>query len=98
MEWYQKFTAILALGPSACLRMRGDGSWYVADGHIEVHEGSMLSSPTQAGGTPEAAVNEAWQQLTDLKPGQYLVIHVMTDERRAFRWNGFMWQDVKEAK
>ncbi len=96
LTWEQKFAAIQGLGPSACLRMRGDGSWYVADDHIEIKRGATLTSACQAGSSPEKAVNECWQQLTDLKAGEYLVICAMTSARRAFKWNGFMWEDVKE--
>lgn len=98
MEVYQKFAAILALGPQACLRMRSDGSWYVADDHIEVKQGAMLCSPSQAGSTPEKAIHECWEQLTDLKNCEYLVAGGNREDRKAFKWNGFMWADVKEAK
>lgn len=95
MTWEQKFAAILALAPDACLRMRCSGDWYVSNGHIEIKDGCGLVSPTERGRTPEDAVEQHWGRLTNLPSDQCLVLDAYNDKRRQVRWNGFMWADYK---
>lgn len=96
MNWEQTVQALQALA-EVSLRMRKPGDWYV-NARIEVKSGSMLVGGAGTGRTPEQAVLAEWNRLvTDLKDGEYLVINAGNEERRAVRWNGFMWQDIKEA-
>ena len=96
MTWEQKLYACNALAPCAMM-MRGPGDWYVSQCSVEVSQGGMMVSPSGNGKIPEYAVHDHWQQLTNLKPGEYLVIDAMAGpRRRAVKWNGFMWQGVEE--
>lgn len=96
MTWEQKLKALEAIAPAVNLCMRYPGDWHVGGMRWEIKRGSMLSSPTQRGATPEEAVEMAWKQFTELKPGEYLVLNAYARERRCVRWNGFMWEEVSE--
>lgn len=97
MNWTQKLKAIQAIGRynEVSLRMRDDYSWYVASVEVDRKEGNVLSSGLQKGNNPEEAVEQWWDWATDLK--FYLVTRQSGKDRRAFKWNGFMWQDVEES-
>ena len=94
MTWEQMLQAIAALGGEPALRMRKPGDWYVEQRGVEVKQGSILASLYGNGATPEAAVRDHWQQLTDLKPDEVIVLSAAGPNRRHVRWNGFMWTDV----
>lgn len=101
MTWLQKFRAIEALaGHQISLRLtdRAFGDhWYVADEGVEIVQGGMLSSAPSFAETPEAAVEAYWDNVTEnLKPREYVVIHAYGKDRRALRWNDFMWESVRE--
>lgn len=99
MTWEQKFQACNALrgGILVTLQMRAPGDWYVGNQHAERKEGGVLSGGCVTGAkTPEEAVNQHWDWLTD--PKYYLVIGAYGSERKAVRWNGFMWESVNEAR
>lgn len=94
MDWQYKFAALNAL-KGACLRMREPNNWYV-DQPIEVKQGPVLWNDHGSGKCPETAVLDHWTRLTELKPDEYLVINAAAPHRKAVRWNGFMWEAVKE--
>lgn len=93
MTWEEMFAAIAALGGDPSLRMRKPGDWYVLQGRVEVKHRSTLESRYGNGTTPAAAVVDHWQKLTTLAPGEVIVVNAFTDDRRAVRWNGYMWAD-----
>lgn len=97
LTWKQKAFAIQSLvgwGKFA-LKLRDDSSWYTQHG-IERVEKSVLSSGCESGETPEDAINQLWSWATDLN--YHLVVGAFTSERKAVRWNGFMWENVKEEE
>jgi hypothetical protein len=93
MTWEQKLQALQALS-DVSLRMRKPGDWYV-DSRMEIKDGPVLVGAYGNGKTPQAAVEDHWQQyaLLPLDKGP-IVVDAMRDSRRHVRWNGFMWQDV----
>ncbi len=95
MSWQQQFAAMKSLDDDACLRMRKPGDWYVHI-HVEISTPSILTSVGGNGPTPESAVNDTWLQVS--KRGTRVVLRAYRDDRRCVTWNGFMWEDVKEAK
>ncbi len=96
MTWEQKLQACQALCEHT-LRMRKPGDWYV-DGSVDVKRRSCLEARFGNGRTPEEAVEDHWKQLTELEPGQYLVIKAYGEDRQAVEWNGFMWTTVRERQ
>ena len=94
MTWEQKLDALQSLG-ECTLRMRKPGDWYVRQG-VEVSQGNLLVGEYGNGKTPEEAVMNHWDLLSNLKPEEYLVVHAMGPNRQAVKWNGYMWQSVKE--
>lgn len=102
MDWQQKAEALAALADLSIKfrerewRVGGPDPWYVSQ-NVEVKDGSILSSVCGNGHTPEEAIEDHWKQLVDdLTSRQYLIINVGTKDRRAVKWNGFMWQHVDE--
>ena len=92
MSWYQKLSYLRELSPHANVIMRPDGTLYVRDICIEIGGSGMLSSPTQAGRTPEAAVNECWQQCT--KPQGHplrLIKDAYKPTRSEYIWSNKRW-------
>lgn len=99
MDWEQKFAAINALDYDASLCMRKPGDWYVAC-RLEIKKGSVLEGGAGPGrATPEEAVEHYFARITSLlKVGEYVVCRAHGgSSRRAVKWNGFMWADVREA-
>lgn len=94
MNWEQKLAALQALGEFK-LCMREPGNWYVYVPKAEIKDGSMLKSGAGNGRTPEEAVENYWREMTELNPGERVVIGAYSDARREVRWNGYMWQDYK---
>lgn len=97
MNWQQKALAIQALAKYGdfSLKMRSEGNWYVSAQGVNRKEGAILSGSGISAGTPELAVVEYWKWATD--PAYYLV-KFEDGKRCAVKWNGFMWEDVKEEK
>ena len=97
MTWQQKAQAIMALvgWQDFSLHLREDGTWYVLTGASR-REGIMLSSGYDIEPTPEKAIEHYWDWLTDTK--YYVVLKASSPDRRAVKWNGFMWQDVVGEK
>ena len=96
MDWQQKFKAIRSLNPfDTSLMMRDRGDWYLHHG-VERKEGGGLSGGLTSGETPEEAITQAWDWFTD--PKYYIVVNAYRNNRRAVKWNGFMWEDITEEK
>ena len=92
MTWEQKLSALGSLaGSNIALHMRAPGDWYTLSGGVEIGDGRMLSSCGGNGTTPEAAVCDHWERVTNLKPDEFLVVDAMPTSRRHVRWNGYMW-------
>ena len=100
MNYEEKLAALNALVGvlGYDIKMRSPGNWYCHLPGVEIKDGSMLTSPTGSSPTPPMAVELTWKQHTYLSPFQNLVISACGPKRRAVRWNGFMWEDVVEAK
>lgn len=94
MDWQQKFIALKAIDPNIALLCRAYGNWYL---HFspEIGKPSVLESPTQRGGDPSEAVDEAWDEYST---ADRVVLNAHTETRRTVKWNGFMWEDVKEQQ
>lgn len=96
MNWQQKALAIRSLTGAFgfSLNLRGEGDWYVSASRVSRKEGGCLSSDFTSGKTPDEAVEQWWDWATD--PKYYLVTTSKEGQRRAVKWNGFMWEDVNE--
>lgn len=98
MDFQQKARALAALSPDIAgfsIHIRDAGDWYATCKGVEIANGRFLSRPTSSGANPEEAVNDLWKQFTDIG-ADWLVINAMGPDRRAVRWNGFMWEPFKE--
>ena len=98
MDWTQKFKAIKALSLEVSLKMRDAGDWYVSTYGINRKEGSMLCGGLVSAATPEIAVNQYWDWLTNFPKSEYYIVRSDYRGRRAVKWNGFVWEDVIEEK
>ena len=99
MNWEQMFQAMQALlvfKGDAALHMREPGNWYMSLPSVEIKHKSTLEGVGHSGPTPEAAVRNTWTAVTNLEPDTYLVINAYRVNRRAVKWNGFMWEDITE--
>ncbi len=94
VTYEEKFAAINSLS-RASLLMRRPGDWYVSQ-NVEIKDGSFLRGSYGNGITPVTAIEDHWHVLTSLKPAQYLVLNAYGPDRRAVRWNGFMWAPCSE--
>ena len=96
MDWEQKLQALNTIGQCKLI-MRQPGNWYVSQG-IDVKNKHVLEGHYGNGSTPQAAVEDHWQKLTDLASHEYIVGREGgVGERCAVRWSGFMWDRVDEA-
>jgi hypothetical protein len=97
MTWEQKFVALNMLAKCS-LEMRKPSDWFVGQA-IEKKVGDMLEAVFGEGTNPAGAVLDHWLRVTNLKEGEYLVINSMDKEnRKAYKWNGFMWEQVDEKR
>lgn len=98
MDWQTKAAALNALA-AISIKFRKPGDWYVSQ-QVEIKDGPILRGDYGNGATPQEAIEDHWERLTELEPGQYLVgrefLDGRTHRRKAVRWNGFMWEDVNE--
>lgn len=97
MTWEQKAQALKAIAGDYgfALHMRGPGDWYVSLTRVEVSDGPdsvCVSSPTQSAATPQAAIEQAWEQHTT--KAYCVIVNALNERRREVKWNGFMWEDV----
>jgi hypothetical protein len=93
MNYEEKFQAINALC-EASLLMRKPGDWYVSQS-TEIKNGSVLEGRYGNGITPETAIEDHWEALTNLDDHEYVVFR-KGEERQAVKWNGFMWENLSE--
>lgn len=98
MNWKQKALALMRLTGAFnfSLVLRESGNWYVSHKGVERKEGGCLSGGCTIADTPEQAIEECWDWATD--PNYYLVKGAYSDNRKAFKWNGFMWEEIEEEK
>ena len=94
LTWEQKMAALNALSPCSLI-MRKPGDWYVQQ-DTDIKDKSILRGEYGNGETPEEAVNDHWGRLTTITPPLYIVARASRDDRKAVRWNGFMWDSVRE--
>ena len=80
----------------ACLRSTGDyKSWFVDLGRVEIGNGGTLTGVCGFSQTPDGAIRKAWDELTKLKPNEYVVVRAYTDKRKELRWTGYMWKELQ---
>ena len=94
LTWEQKFMAMQTLGECR-LMMRQPGDWYVSQS-VEIKSGMCLEGRYGNGVSPYKAIEDHWDKLTVLKPGEYVVVGGTSEKREAFEWKGFMWARVNE--
>jgi hypothetical protein len=96
MDWQQQFAAIQAFCGhfDVSLRMRKPGDWYVSS-NMGIGGDGMVSGAYGNGATPEEAVQDHWNQYSNLPHNRYATIESGDGQRRG-RWNGFMWELVTE--
>lgn len=95
MDYRQQFIAMNALSPCA-IKIDVNCNWYVSQPAVEVKRGGLLCTDSGRGETPQHAIQEHWKRHTEMKPGEYLVVNAGEPTRLAVRWNGFMWESVRE--
>ena len=95
MDWKQKYIALMAIQPKASMKMTTDGRflWTLENFHVEKGDGKFLRGTGTFAASPQQLVEETWKDLTTLNPKEFLVINAMSENRKEFFWNGFMWQD-----
>lgn len=96
MNWQEKAAALFALGGDPSIRMRKVGDWYVYQ-DVVIKDGAYLRNFYGNGATPQGAIENHWKVLVeDLEDGQYLLV-MSHSRRKAVKWNGHAWVDIKEA-
>jgi hypothetical protein len=95
-NYYEKAIALEALAEIS-ISIDCNGQWFVTQG-VEIKDGYILRSACGRGITPEVAIENHWDELTELPKDQYIVKNGGNEKRIAVRWNGFMWQPVKEKR
>lgn len=96
MNWQEKAAALNAIG-RVNLLIRKPGDWYVHHEHVEIKDRCFLRGSFGNGATPEAAIEDHWRKFVDEIGSCYVVTNAYSGNRRAVRWNGFMWQDWPES-
>ena len=96
VDWEQKLQALNAIGDCKLI-MRQPGNWYVSQG-VDVKNIHVLEGRYGNGRTPQEAVEDHWNSLTNLAEHEYVVGREgCVGDRTAVRWNGFMWARVIDA-
>lgn len=95
MGWEKKIEALKCLG-EVDLYMHEPGRWAIRVKKMEIKQGKMIGSIHGMGASPQHAVNNLWDQLMNLPSNQYIVIDALGDNRKAFKWAGFMWKEIEE--
>lgn len=98
LNWIQKALAMQSLVGwyNFAFKLRPDGSWYIQHTGLHRRENHALSGGCQSADSPEEAMNDCWVWATC--PRYYLVLAGGGTDRRAVKWNGFMWEDVSEER
>ena len=94
MTWEQKFAAINRLAP-AQLVMSKPGRWRVEHSGVETVEGSKQRYVIGRGTSPQAAVEDHWERLTNLQPSQCILVDAYKNTRRTFIWRGHAWAECQ---
>lgn len=92
MTYEQMMFAMRALSPDVSIRIRKPGDWYVSLPGVHISTGELIGSCGESGENPERAVINTWYAITILKPNEVLVTNAYDDNRKEYRWNGFMWE------
>lgn len=105
MDWQQKAEALAGLGEFSIIfrerqnRIGSACAWYAGCAKVEIKDNGIMRGGWGNGNTPQEAIEDYWRYLTELKPHEYVLVRAYDDaQRRAVRWNGFMWADVQEPK
>ena len=87
-----KWGAILNLTPAATLIRRCHGNWYVNAPGREIKRGAILDGAYGNGTTPDEAVDNDWKAITELAPGETIILDSMKPTRRSVEWTGSGWR------
>lgn len=93
----QKMIALNCLNPCSITysTLTPADPWRCSVEGLEIEEKSILRSVYGIGPSPEEAVNNLWDKLTDnLDANSFIVIDAYKPTRRQYVWAGFMWQPV----
>jgi hypothetical protein len=95
LNYEQKLQALQALG-EVTIHMREPGDWYAYLPGAELGGNGMLLGTSGNGATPQVAINDYWEQMTNIKPPyKYIVLAAYNDaKRKHVVWNGFMWKEL----
>jgi hypothetical protein len=95
MVWKQKALAINGLGGGLTITIGRDNKWHASAEHVEIGGDGLLTSKCGTGDSIGEAVDDLWEILTVLKPGQMIVVNdTGPGPRQHFRWNGTVWAMV----
>lgn len=94
MNWQQKAAALNALA-ELDIKIREPGDWYCSQS-VSIREEFVLVGTFGNGDSPEAAVDDHWKVLVEDIGARYLIANDGRYNRKAVRWNGYMWADVSE--
>lgn len=92
MTWEQKLAALQSLTDTS-LRMRKPGDWYVSAVGRGIGGDGFLTGTYGNGKTPQEAVDDDWNQLTQFLPSDRYILVERAGKRRQVRWTGYMWED-----
>lgn len=89
----EMFQVLRALDDDVSIKLTSMANphWYVA-GRWEISHDGMLESVSGYADTPEQAIINVYDKLTE--QDTIVVLNANTDKRKALTWRGFMWQDV----
>jgi len=96
LTFQQKARALEALGHLS-IQLDVNDEWFVHQPTVDIGNGSLLRSVASRGDSPMAAVESCWLEVTNLKREEYIrvsrsdVNHLVSK----YRWNGFMWSEVR---
>jgi hypothetical protein len=93
----QIVTALDALGEDLVVHCNGERAWVAFRG-VEIANGTALEGVMGRGQTINAAIQDLWDKIRSLPADRWLVLGAHSDNRRAVRWNGFMWAPYIEPR
>lgn len=93
MTYVQKMAALTALGRANIQLTVDRKSWACIVPNAELKRGRLSAGLSGWGETPQEAVESCWEEAISGCP---LVVGVNSSSRETFRWNGFMWERVRE--
>ena len=77
------------------IRRAFEDKWSASLDNVEIGHEGLLSSCVEWGSDPNQAVSLLWDRITNLAPDERLVVGAYRPERGEYRWNGFMWKEVR---